>query len=115
MPSFRASLGIVDALPGVPPEAVLEAARAAVAEVRHVEDSHVDVEPVIRGDGIPRVVVRFVEPAGSPADEDARAWAAATRMATAVREVATTASLRLHRRQRGRWQPRPNPGTDPGW
>ena len=71
MPSFRASLGIVDARPGVPPEAVLDAAREAVGAVRHVEDAFVDVEPVARGDGLPRVVVRFLQPTTNDADEDA--------------------------------------------
>lgn len=112
MPSFRASLGVLDTRPGVPPESVLEAARAAVASVRVVEDAFVDVEPLLRGDGIPRVVVRFLEPAGSDADEDARAWAAAAIMAERVRGVAETVGLRVHRRSGGRWLPVAAPEPD---
>ncbi len=114
MPSFRTSLGIVDALPGVPPERVLEAAREAVAAVRHVEDSFVDVVQLSRGDGLPRVVVRFLEPATNDAAEDAAAWQVAEAMAEAVRQVATTAGLRLYRRSGGRWLPRSAP-EPPDW
>lgn len=105
MPSFRASLGILDARPGVAPESVLETARAAVAALRVVEDAFVDVEPLLHGDGIPRVVVRFLEPAGNDADEDARAWQAATAMADQARLVAETVGLRVYRRAGGRWLP----------
>jgi hypothetical protein len=115
MPSFRASLGIVDTLPGVPPESVLDTARGAVAALRHVEDAFVDVEPLRHGDGLPRVVVRFLEPVCNDAAEDAAAWRAAAAMAAAVRRVATTATLRLYRRAGGRWLPRPAPELDPGW
>ncbi|MCA0253829.1 MAG: hypothetical protein LCH96_16220 [Actinobacteria bacterium] len=113
MPSFRASLGILDARPGVLPESVLDAARAAVADARVVEDAFVDVEPVLRGDGVPRVVVRFLEPTGNDADEDARAWRAATTMAEAVAVVAETVGLRVYRRSGGRWIPLIAP--EPGW
>lgn len=105
MPSFRASLGILDARPGVPPEAVLDTARAALAAVRVVEDAFVDVEPVLRGDGVPRVVVRFLEPTGNDADENDRAWQAAAVMAQSVRRVAETVGLRVYRRRSGRWLP----------
>lgn len=115
MPSFRASIGIVDAFPGVAPESVLETARAAVAAVRHVEDAFVDVEPVIRGDGVPRVVIRFLEPTTNDAEEDAAAWRAAAVMAGAVRRVAVTAGLRVYRRAGGRWLPRAAPDDDPAW
>ncbi|MEA4945510.1 MAG: hypothetical protein VB080_13870 [Propionicimonas sp.] len=110
MPSFRASLGIVDARPGVPPEAVLDTARAALAAVRQVEDAFVDVEPLLRGDGIPRVVVRFLEPTGNDAEEDARAWQAAMVMAAGVEAVAETVGLRVYRRAGGRWLPLTDPG-----
>lgn len=113
MPSFRASLGILNARPGVPPEAVLETARAAVAAVRVIEDAFVEVEPLIRGDGVPRVVVRFLEPVGSDADEDARAWQAAAAMAAGVRAVAEAVGLRVYRRAGGRWLPLTAP--EPGW
>jgi len=115
MPSFRASLGIVDALPGIPPESVLDTARDAVAALRHVEDAFVDVDPLLRGDGLPRVVVRFLEPVCNDAAEDAGAWQAAVAMATAVREVATAATLRVYRRAGGRWLPRAAPQHEPDW
>lgn len=115
MPSFRASLGILDARPGVPPESVLDTARAAVAAVRVVEDAFVDVEPLLHGDGIPRVVVRFLEPAGNDADEEARAWRAGTAMAEGVQPVAETVGLRVYRRSGGRWLPLgPPTGSGPG-
>lgn len=113
MPSFRASLGIVDARPGVPPESVLETARAAVAAVRVVEDAFVDVEPLLHGDGIPRVVVRFLEPVGNHAEEDTRARQAAAAMAGGVGQVAETVGLRVYRRSGGRWLP--VPAAEPGW
>jgi len=115
MPSFRASLAIIDALPGVPPAAVLDTARDAVAALRHVEDAFVDVEPVRRGDGLPRVVVRFLEPVRTDVTEDAGAWQAAAAMAAAVRRVATTATLRVYRRAGGRWVPLAAPDAAPGW
>lgn len=113
MPSFRVSLGILEARPGVLPESVLDTARAAVAAQRVVEDAFVDVEPLLRGDGVPRVVVRFLEPNGNDADEDARAWQAATAMAESTASVAETAGLRVYRRAGGRWLPLPSP--EPGW
>lgn len=113
MPSFRASLGILEARPGVPPESVLDTARAAVAAIRVVEDAFVDVEPLRRGDGIPRVVVRFLEPSGNDTDEDARAWQAATAMADATGRVAESVGLRVYRRAGGRWLPLASP--DPEW
>jgi hypothetical protein len=113
MPSFRASLGILEARPGVPPESVLDIARAAVAALRVVEDAFVDVEPLLRGDGVPRVVVRFLEPTGNDAEEDTRAWQAAAAMTEATRQVAETVGLRVYRRAGGRWLPLPSP--EPDW
>lgn len=113
MPSFRASLAILEARPGVPPESVLETARAAVAAIRVVEDAFVDVQPLLRDDGIPRIVVRFLEPAGNDAEEDSRAWQAATAMDEATRQVADVVGLRAYRRAGGRWLPLPAP--EPGW
>ncbi len=112
MPSFRASLGILDARPGVPPESVLETARDTVAALRVVEDAFVDVEPLLRGDGIPRVVVRFLEPTGNDTEEDGRAWEVAAAMAAGVRPVAETVGLRVHRRAGRRWLPLAPPDTD---
>ncbi|MGC3993653.1 MAG: hypothetical protein QM779_06040 [Propionicimonas sp.] len=103
MASFRASAGIVEVHAGVDPASVLEAARAAVASGWHVEDSFVDVEPLARGTGAPRVTVRFVVPTGNDAEEDASAWQAARLLAAAVGRLATWTDLRVFRRTRGRW------------
>jgi hypothetical protein len=103
MASFRASAGIVDALRGVDPPEVLDAARDAVATGWTVEDAFVDVEPLARGAGPPRVTVRFVVPAGNDAEEDAAAWRAAKAMATGLGRVAVWSDLRVFRRDRGRW------------
>lgn len=105
MPSFRASLGILDVRPGVAPEVVLETARQTMATVRVVEDAHLDVEPLLHGDGVPRVVVRFLEPTGNDTEEDARAWQAALTMADGVQQVAETVGLRVYRRAGRRWLP----------
>jgi hypothetical protein len=103
MASFRASAAIVEALPGVAPPAVLDAARRAVAAGWHVEDAFVDVEPLARGSGPPRATVRFVVPTANDAEEDAAAWAAAKALAVAVGRVAVWTDLRVVRRSHGRW------------
>lgn len=105
MASFRASAGIIEARPGVDPPAVLEAARRAVSEGWVVEDAYVDVEPLARGTGAPRVTVRFVVPTGNDAEEDDAAWSAARALATAVGQVAEWSDLRVLRRCGGRWTP----------
>ena len=105
MASFRASAGIIEARAGVEPSAVLEAARLAVADGWVVEDAFVDVEPLARGTGAPRVVVRFVVPTGNDAEEDADAWSAARALATAVGRVAEWSDLKVLRRSGGRWTP----------
>lgn len=105
MASFRASAGIIEARAGVEPSAVLEAARLAVADGWVVEDAFVDVEPLARGTGAPRVVVRFVVPTGNDAEEDADAWSAARALATAVGRVAEWSDLHVLRRSGGRWTP----------
>jgi len=105
MPSFRASAAIIEALPGVDPPAVLAAARASVANTWQVEDSFVDVEPLARGTGSPRVTVRFVVPTGNDDEEDRIAWLAAKALAAGLSPVATWTNLRVFRRDRGRWLP----------
>jgi hypothetical protein len=103
MPSFRASVAIRAARPGVAPESVLEAARTGVGEHCHVEDAFVDVLGLSRGAGPPRVVIRFLVPAANDADEDGQAWQAGRRLATAVGRVADWSDLQVHRRGKGRW------------
>ncbi len=105
MASFRASAAVIEARQGVDPPAVLEAARIAVASGWVVEDSFVDVEPLARGTGPPRVVVRFVVPTGNDAEEDADAWSAAKVMAAALGRLAQWNDLRVLRRTGGSWSP----------
>ena len=109
MPSFRASAAIIAARPGVPPPAVLAAARTAVALGWQVEDAFVDVEPLARRSGPPRATIRFLVPAANDAEEEQVAWAAAKALAGGLAPVATWTDLRVSRRQRGRWVPVDNP------
>lgn len=87
----------------MPPEAVLDAARAGVASQCHVEDAFVDVLALSRRAGPPRVAIRFLVPASNDAEEDNRAWQAGRALAAQVGTVADWADLRVHRRSRGRW------------
>nr|WP_300144141.1 hypothetical protein [Propionicimonas sp.] len=103
MASFRASAAVVDVRRGVDPPDVLEAARRAVATGWTVEDAFVDVEPLARGTGPPRVTVRFVVPTGNDQEEDAAAWQAAKTLATGLGRVAVWSDLRVFRRDRGQW------------
>ncbi|MFT4108129.1 hypothetical protein [Propionicimonas sp.] len=103
MASFRASAAIVDVHAGVDPVAVLDAARTAVGAGWHVEDSFVDVEPLARAGGAPRVTVRFVVPTGNDAEEDADAWRAGRALATGIGRVADWTDLQVLRRTKGRW------------
>jgi hypothetical protein len=103
MPSFRASVAVEAARPGVPPESVLDAARAGVASECHVEDAFVDVLALSRRAGPPRVAIRFLVPASNDVEEDARAWEAGRALATRVGTVARWSDLRIHRRAKGRW------------
>ena len=105
MASFRASAAIVTMLPGVEPPEVLDAARAAVAAGWHVEDAFVDVAPLARLKGPPRVTIRFVVPIENDDAEDAAAWSAAKAMAAGLGRVAVWSDLRVFRRDRGRWLP----------
>lgn len=105
MASFRASAGIIRTWVGVDPPEVLDAARLAIGHAWVVEDAFVDVEPLARGIGPPRVVVRFVVPTGNDAEEDANAWSAAKALASAVGRVAEWSDLAVSRRRGGRWVP----------
>lgn len=100
MPSFRAQLNITGLRPGNHPEAVMEAAIAAVGSAHLVEANQLDVVA-----GMPRITLRFlVEPAEYD-DEQVRALRAAANMRHAVDQVAISANPVLLRRGRGRWQP----------
>ncbi len=103
MPSFRVTVAIERTLPGVPPPAVLAAAREAVTAANcHVEDAFVDVEALSCG-GLPRATIRFVVPTSNDHAEDRQAWAAAEALAAAVTEIAIRGELRAFRRVKGRW------------
>ncbi len=103
MASFRASVAVLQGRPGIAPPAVLEAARCGVAEGWTVEDAFVDVQPVARSAGPPRVTVRFAVPFANDAEEDTSAWRAARALATAVGELASWNDLQVFRRDKGRW------------
>lgn len=104
MPSFRAGVAIVQNRPGVSPEAVLDAARAAIASGWHVEDSFVDATAMVRT-GLPRITIRFVVESSNDRTEDSEAWSAGKGLATAVGRVAAWKDLRVFQRVKGRWVP----------
>jgi hypothetical protein len=104
MPSYRASVAVIETLPGVPAAAVLETARAGVAAHCHVEDALVDVDALTRG-GLPRVTIRFVVPTSNDSQEDLNAWATGKALAVEVSQVARWQDLRVLRRVKGRWVP----------
>ncbi|HML51873.1 MAG TPA: hypothetical protein PKD84_10770 [Propionicimonas sp.] len=102
MPSFRAGVAIQRSRSGVPPEAVLDAARTAVATLCPVEDAFVDVAALART-GLPRVTIRFVVESSNDLTEDAEAWQVGKALAAAVGHVADWKDLRVFRRITGRW------------
>jgi hypothetical protein len=109
MPSFRAQLDILGLRPGSRPEQVMESAIEAVAAAHLVEANQLDVVA-----GVPRITVRFLVEPSEHAAEDSQARQAAANLRLAVEEVAATGTLRVLRRQRGRWEPVRNPGTPDG-
>lgn len=100
MPSFRAQLNITGLKPGSRPEAVMEAAVAALGASHHVEANQLDIVS-----GIPRITLRFMVPDNEWSLENDQAKRAAANMRHAVDEVAEAERLRVLRRQRGRWVP----------
>lgn len=110
VPSFRASVAISSARPGVEPEAVLDAARDGVATRCHVEDAFVDVLALSRRAGLPRVVIRFLVPTSNDSEEDEDAWQTGCSLAAAVGAVASWTDLQVHRRSKGRWLRIGHPG-----
>ncbi|TJY67306.1 hypothetical protein E4J89_15565 [Arthrobacter sp. CAU 1506] len=100
MPSFRAQLNITGLRPGNQPEAVMEAAVAAVGAAHIVEANQLDVVA-----GVPRITVRFTVDANAYAAENRQALQAGANMRHAVEGVATTARLAVLRRSRGKWAP----------
>ena len=104
MPSFRATLAVLETFPGVPPPRVLEAGRDGVGAAGWlVEDAFVDVAALAVRRGAPRITIRFLVPGSNDAREDAEAWLAARALAGAVGRVASWSDLRVFRRQQGRW------------
>lgn len=100
VPSFRVQLNILALRPGHPPEAVMDAAVAALATRHHVEANQLDIVA-----GIPRITLRFtVEEEEHDADARA-ARSAAALMRAGVEQVAQTKDLVVLRRVRGRWSP----------
>ncbi|MFJ6416760.1 hypothetical protein [Paeniglutamicibacter sp. NPDC091659] len=96
MPSYRAQLNIMGLRPGHAPEAVMDAAVAALAERHHVDANQLDVVA-----GVPRITVRYtVEDDGQP---DARGIESAALMRASVERVAVTEKLVVLRRVKGRW------------
>ncbi|GAB3820753.1 hypothetical protein GCM10028820_27470 [Tessaracoccus terricola] len=102
MPSFRVTAEIWDVRPGHAPDEVLEAGRAAVRALAHLDDSFVDVAR-----GVPYVALRFTVPASSTEDERTSALAVAKSVWQAIDGVATLGGGRLLRRVGGRWVPVP--------
>ena len=100
MPSFRAQLNIIGLKPGTAPEAVMDAAVAALAASHHVEANQLDIVA-----GIPRITLRFMVPDNEWSQENSQALRAAANMRQAVAEIAETERLRVLRRQRSRWVP----------
>lgn len=100
MPSFRVQLNILGLRAGHPPEAVMDAAQAALATRHHVEAKQLDIVA-----GVPRITLRFtVEEEEYDADARAARSAAAV-MRAEVEQVAQTQRLVVLRRSRGRWSP----------
>lgn len=93
MPSYRARLPIVELHPGQEPEAVMEAAVAAVASRATVEQTDIQILS-----GVPHILVRF-----HTNDDDAHRIA--RDLQHAVSAVATCGDYRLLLRRGGRWIP----------
>lgn len=99
MPSFRLELEIGELRPGCAPNAVMDAARAALSA------HHIDSSDIAVSHGTPRILVRFTVPDSSEDDEDLAARLAAVRARDAVVGVAGTGQLWVMRRRGGRWLP----------
>lgn len=101
MPSHRLQFEVLGLRPGNRPEAVLDEAVAAVADLGlHVDDRQVDVVA-----GTARITVRFTVPDSGDAEEVATARDATDAAHAAVEKVAVTGRRWLLRRRGGRWLP----------
>ncbi|SPF67582.1 hypothetical protein PROPJV5_0537 [Propionibacterium ruminifibrarum] len=98
MPSFRVQVSVQGMRPGHRPPEVPDTARQAVPEAAHCDDVRVDVPR-----GAPVVTVRFSIPPANRDDEDARAWACAETIRSALDEVAVVSAPRVLRRRGGEW------------
>jgi len=97
VPSYRASLQVLDVRPGHAPEEVMDAAVAGVALLCPVEGQQLDL---VRG--MPVIRIRFVDAASQTA-EDRAALTAGEALASAVAEVARHGAMQVTRRVKGRW------------
>ncbi|WP_427016302.1 hypothetical protein ACQCSX_16255 [Pseudarthrobacter sp. P1] len=100
MPSFRAQLQIMGLRPGNAPEAVMDAAVAAVGSIHVVEANQLDLVA-----GIPRITVRFMVEASEYGAENRQALHAGAGMREEVDAVAVAGRLSVLRRNRGKWMP----------
>jgi len=98
VPSYRASLQVLDVRPGHAPEEVMDAAVAGVALLCSVEGQQLDL---VRG--MPVIRVRFVVDAASQTAQDRAALTAGEALASAVAEVARHGAMQVTRRVKGRW------------
>lgn len=78
----------------------MDAAVAAVASCHVVEANQLDI---VRG--VPCITVRFMVEGSTYDGENSLALDAAACLRHAVEDVATTGSLQVRRRERGRWLP----------
>lgn len=101
MPSFRATLQILDLRPGHRPEEVLDRAVEAVGSRTTVEAKDIDIRR-----GVPQIIVRFTVANSSDAEEVTEAHACAEAMRDHVAVAARTGRLQVLRRVKGRWVPR---------
>lgn len=104
MPSFRVTVQVRDARPGVANDQVMVAAQEAVRAHAHLDDSRLELAL-----GMPALRLRFtVAPAGD-AEELAAAGGVAVAAVRGVHEVATMGRYWLERRSGNRWLACPMP------
>lgn len=98
MPSFRATLQVLELRAGHAPEEVLDRAVDVVAAAYVVEAKDIDIQR-----GVPVIMVRFYVPDTGEDEEVTRAHAAAEVLRENVAGVARTGRLTVLRRLKGRW------------
>ncbi|MBW4094649.1 MAG: hypothetical protein HIU81_04265 [Acidobacteria bacterium] len=100
MPSFRATLKILGLRPGNPPEAVMTTAEQTLASIHVVEAKQLDIVG-----GVPQITLRFTVDASTYQDENDAAANAAANMRHSVDAIASTGTLHVLRRAKGKWLP----------